>query len=81
MAGLLSCQSDVSSLGQYEKVVIEQLESLDTGIHMIQTGGPIYHVIMLKYTKEYYSAIISCYMGDLLYVQCDGSDPLIRAIH
>ena len=72
---------DYNSLDEYMKYVIEQIPTLETGIHKVDTnGGPAYHVTLFKLSQEYYSAIISSYAGSLFYIQYYGGVPTIRVL-
>ena len=62
MAGKMrSLWIDYDYMNQYQKKAISGLASLETGIHKINTGGPIFHCIMFRYNEEYYSAILVSY--------------------
>ncbi|MDO4757279.1 MAG: hypothetical protein Q4A54_13095 [Parabacteroides sp.] len=66
---------ELESLNMYIQTAINNISSLETGIHQITTGGPIYHAIVFRYSEGYYSAILSSY-GKMdmfpLYIRFDG---------
>lgn len=80
LASVVAEQQTATNLGYdyfsgHLKIAIDKLKNLSTGIHMIETGGPIYHAIVCKFTEVYYSAIITSYDGSNmlpLYVRYDG---------
>jgi hypothetical protein len=77
VAGLhIATNLEYESFSGYLKIVLDKLKTLSTGIHEIETGGPVYHAIVCKYAESYFSAIITSYdrLNKIpLYVRYDGN--------